>query len=350
MAWIQERKSKDGKIRYRAVVRIKGGASESATFPNRTKALLWARNIESAIEEGRHFQTSEAKKHTLKELIERYEKKYPNKIATSKQAAQLLWWKEQLGDKLLSFITPSVIGEFRDKLLEGSTVRGSPRSNSTVARYLAVISHVFRVAVKEYGWINENPVLKVEKPSEPRGRVRFLDNEERDRLLEACQASKNPYLYTIVVLSISTGMRQGEIMNLKWKDVDLLKKKITLYETKNQEIRVVTLAGLAFELVLKLSQARHACSELLFPGTSLDKPIDIRSSWEKALSRAKIKDFRLHDLRHTAASYLAMDGASIAEIAAVLGHKTLSMVKRYAHHSDSHTASVVERMNIKIFS
>ena len=89
-------------------------------------------------------------------------------------------------------------------------------------------------------------------------------------------------------------------------------------------------------------------SELVFPGrTRNPKPVDLRTPFETALKRAGIEDFRWHDLRHTAASYLAMGGASLAEIAEILGHKTLAMVKRYAHLSDSHVAGVVERMNAK---
>lgn len=349
MAWIQERKTKDGKTRYRAVIRVKGFPVECATFPNKTKAQLWIKHTESAIAEGRYFQTSEAKKHTLKELIERYEKAHKEKIAKSKQAALLLWWKQELGDRLLSSITPALITEHKEKLLQGMTAKGTVRSNATTVRYLAAISHVFRIAVNDYGWMNENPVLKVEKPKEPRGRIRFLDADERKRLLEACQLSTNPYLYTIVILALSTGMRQGEIMNLTWKNIDLSKKRITLFETKNGEIRVLPLSGPALDLITKLTQEKKVISELLFPGKSKNKPIDIRSSWRYAIKRAQIKGFRFHDCRHSTGSYLAMNGASIAEIAEVLGHKTLMMVKRYAHLSESHITGVLEKMNDKIF-
>jgi integrase len=177
-------------------------------------------------------------------------------------------------------------------------------------------------------------------------------------LLKACQASSNPYLYPVVVLALSTGMRQGEIMGLKWEDVDLHQGRVTLHETKNGERRVVPLVGKALELLKEYAKVRRIGTPLLFPGkvktqrpgeVATYRPIDLRAPWLAALKKAGIDDFRFHDLRHSTASYLAMNGASLAEIAEVLGHKTLQMVKRYAHLSEAHTAGVVARMNERIF-
>jgi integrase len=144
-------------------------------------------------------------------------------------------------------------------------------------------------------------------------------------------------------------MRQGEILNLKWKDIDLSRSRLVLHETKNNERRGVPIVGLAHQVLTDLSKVRRIDSPLVFPGNDPKRPIKIRNAFEFAVETAKIDDFRFHDLRHTAASYLAMNGATLAEIAEVLGHKTLQMVKRYAHLSDAHTTSVVEKMNAKIF-
>jgi integrase len=152
-------------------------------------------------------------------------------------------------------------------------------------------------------------------------------------------------------------MRQGEIMGLTWDDVDLNQGRAILHETKNGERRVVPLTGKALELLKAHAKVRNLQTNLLFPGKPLRgadgkvayKPIDLRAPWEAALKKAELEDFRFHDLRHSAASYLAMNGASLAEIAEVLGHKTLQMVKRYSHLSEAHTAGVVARMNEKIF-
>lgn len=354
MANIQERISKDGQTSYRVQVRLKGYPAQTASFTRKTDAKKWAQQIESAIREGRHFKTAEAKKHTLSDLIERYAKTVvPNKKKHGiKQASQLQWWKEELGPFLLSDITPALIAEKRDKLSEGLTYRGTKRSPSTVVRYMAALSHAFTIAVKEWGWIEDSPLRKVTKPTEPRGRIRFLDNFEREKLLEACKLSKHSYLHTVVVLAISTGMRYSEIMNLVWRDIDLDKRRIILHETKNGERRVVPLVGLALDLLKQHESKRRIDSMLVFPaqkGQKPQKPAILRAAWQLALENADIHNFKFHDLRHSCASYLAMNGASLSEIAEVLGHKTLQMVKRYAHLSEAHTTSVVASMNEKIF-
>ncbi|MFH0352585.1 MAG: site-specific integrase [Chromatiales bacterium] len=138
--------------------------------------------------------------------------------------------------------------------------------------------------------------------------------------------------------------------HVRWDQVDIARRAITLLETKNNEIRVLPLVGHAFELMEARAKARRIDTGLVFPGRKRNSPIDLRTPFETALKRAGIADFRWHDLRHSAASYLTMNGATLAEIAEVLGHKTLAMVKRYAHLSQAHTTRVVESMNAKIFS
>lgn len=345
-------KDKNGKIvSYNAQVRIKGHPPQYASFKRKTDIDRWIQDTESAIREGRHFKTTESKKHTLGELIDRYIRVVlpTKKKSEQKQTAQLTWWKQQIGYYLLSEVTPSIIAEQRDKLLREVTQRKKSRNPSTVVRYMAALSHAFTIAIKEWGWIQDSPISKVTKPKEARGRVRFLEADERSRLLSTCKESQNPYLHIIVVLALSTGMRQAEILNLKWPDVDLNKGRVILHETKNGEIRQVAITGHALQLLKDLNKVRCLDIQLLFPGKYPKKPIVIRSAWEKAVTKAEIPNFRFHDLRHSCASYLAMNGASLAEIAEVLGHKTLAMVKRYAHLSDSHTAGVVSRMNENIF-
>jgi integrase len=197
---------------------------------------------------------------------------------------------------------------------------------------MAALSHLFTVAVKEWGWLQENPLARVSKLKESRGRIRFLSDEERERLLTACRLSDSAYLYPVVVLCLSTGGRKMEILSLRWEEnVDLQRGVITLHETKNSEIRLLPLKGHALDIMKAHAKVRILNTPFVFPSKNLSRPIDLRKPWETALKRAGITDFRFHDLRHSCASYLAMNGATSAEIAAVLGHKTLEMVKRYAH-------------------
>jgi len=355
MATIEKRTAADGSTSFRVKIRLKGHPPQTASFERLTDAKRWASSTESAIREGRHFRTTEAKRHTAADLIDRYVRDVlPGKRDGAHQAAQLAWWRAELGAYLLADVTPALIAEARDKLAREG------RAPATVMRYMAALSHCLTVGTKEYGWLEDSPMRKVSKPREPRGRVRFLSDDERARLLEACRASSNPFLYPVLVLALSTGMRKSEIMNLHWREpkapprdawgvVHLDGGRIILHETKNGERRTVPLVGHAAECLRELAKVRRLDTDRLFPAANHKNAIDLRTPWETALKAAGITDFRFHDLRHSAASYLAMNGASLAEIAETLGHKTLQMVKRYSHLSEAHTASVVERMNQRIF-
>ncbi len=351
VAYIQERKDSGGKARYRVQVRKKGYPLQTATFTRKTDAKNWAKCTEAAIEERRYRNVAQAKKRTVAELIDRYIEnvlpKKPRSARTQKQ--QLLWWREQLGLLILADLTADLIADCRDKLAKRTVSTGKQISPGSVNRYMAALSHVLTIAVKEFKWLPDSPMRDVSKMPEPKGRVRFLSEGERNRLLEACRESESRHIFVVVMLALSTGMRKGEILNLTWDDVDMERRTIVLHDTKNQERRAVPLAGKAYDLVLDLQGSRSSHSNYLFPSSVPDRPSGIKKSWYTALKRASIENFRFHDLRHSAASYLAMNGASLPEIAAVLGHKTYEMVKRYAHLSDQHTADVVERMNKKIF-
>ncbi|MEI6209310.1 MAG: site-specific integrase [Desulfuromonadales bacterium] len=356
-------------VKYRVEVRMKGFPPQSANFDRITDAKKWAQDTESAIRERRYFKTAESQRHTVEDMIKRYVKEVlPQKKTTKDVSLHLSYWKEQIGAYMLSDVTPAMLGEVKDRLFSEPIIKTrkvnrkddsevietkSQRNGATVNRYMASMSHCLSVAANEWQWLEVNPMQKVKKLKESRGRVRFLDDDERERLLKSCQESRNPFLYTVVVLAASTGMRHGEIMNLTWTDIDFSNRRIILEETKNGERRAVALVGKALELLteLKKQKVRRIDTNLVFPGShAMSKgPASLRTAFLVALKRANIENFKFHDLRHSAASYLAMNGASLTDIAAVLGHKTLAMVKRYSHLSDSHVSSVVESMNKKIF-
>lgn len=351
MATIKKRVLRDGKVAYHVRIRLKGQPIQCATLPNISKAKEYIQRIEGSMRDGKYFKNAEAKKHTVTDLIDRYIRDIlPRKPSSErKQTAQLQWWKQQMGYCLLSDVTPALIVEQRDALARGFTTTGLQRSPATVVRYLAALGHAFTVAVKEWGWMDDSPMRKVTKPKEARGRIRFLDENERSRLLHACKESVNPYLYIVVVLALSTGMRLGEIMNLSWRDVDFDEKKILLHHTKNGERRVVPLAGHVLDLLANHFKMRRLDTFLLFPGKDPKKPAGLRFAWEQALEVSEIKDFRFHDLRHTFASYLAMNKATLTELRILLGHKSPSMTARYSHLSESHGADIVNDMSEKIF-
>lgn len=356
MASIRERKNKDGSIHYQVQIRLKGHPPEVGCFERLTDAKRWAQKTEVEIREGRYFKTSESKKRTLGDLIDKYmQVKLPARGRDKETVGpQLELWKQTLGAYTLASITPQMLAEQRDILLsQPMRKKGEKKShmlsNATVVRYMASLSVCFTYGVRDLGWINENPLKDVSKPKVSRGRVRFLSNEERESLLKACKNSPSKALYPVVVIALATGARLSEITHLRWKDVDLQKAVIRLEETKNGERRSVPLATPALRIFQDLNKVRRIDTDLVFPRADGQEPVDLRKTFARTADKAGLKDFRFHDLRHTAASYLAMSGASMLDIADILGHKTLAMVKWYAHLSEKHTAGVLERMNIGQF-
>jgi len=363
MATITQRKNTKGEIYFQAKVRMKGFPPESASFKQKTKAVKWDSSTETAMREGRYFKTTEAKKHTLADLIDRYTK---NELPRRKSDHQkfkmhLEWWKSELGSYLLSSITPMMISERRDKLQkepfkyitskdEKELPKPIYRSNATINRYIASLSIAYTIATNEWGWVEENPVRKVKKRTEPRGRIRFLSDDEQEALLNACKEVSCPYLYIVAVLALSTGGRFSEVTGLKWQNVNFEKSIVTFMETKNGENRSVPLAKYPYEILKEHSKIRQLKSSYVFTRKDGKAPLDLRKKWDKAVEKSKINDFHFHDLRHTAASNLAMSGASLTELSHILGHKTLQMVKRYSHLTEQHTAEILERMNDKQFA
>lgn len=350
MATISERRTESGERRYHAKVRLKGYPPQAATFHRKRDAERWAQSTEAALRERRYFKGTESERRTVGEVIERYMREIlPAKRSARSQRAQLLFWQRELGHLALTELTPSLIADCRDRLARGETPSGKPASPATQVRYLAALGHALTLAVREWGWLDDNPARKVRRPKEPGGRVRFLSEKERTALLAACKKSRNPFLYPLVVLALSTGARLGELLGLRWADVDLTRGVARLTRTKNDEPRTLPLTGHALAVLRDLAGVRRRDSPLVFPSKHGRTPACFTKPWERALAEAGIANFRFHDLRHTSASYLAMTGATPIEIAAVLGHKTLAMVKRYAHLSDPHVCQVVARMNETIF-
>lgn len=364
-----------GAVSYRAQVRRRGRSAESATFPSRKEAAEWAASLETAIRENRHFPHAAARRTSFDALCEDYVRTVLADFDDTQRAArerQLKWWAVRFAGLSLAEVTPDRISKARDALAAETFTRGKARKHpksgemvapkqfkrtgSTVNRFLATLSHAFSFAVKERRLVDRNPVADIRRKAEPRGRTRFLSDDERAELLKACGASVWPALRSLVLLAITTGARRGELIGLKWADVDLKKGRALVRESKNDEQRTLPLAGQALEALRELKLKNSARSAYVFPAPTvvldgdtgkplLDAPYDhFDAHWYTALEAAGITDFHFHDLRHSCASMLAAQGASLLEIADVLGHKTLSMVKRYSHLVVDHKAKVIERM------
>jgi integrase len=342
MATIEKRTGKGGTT-WRVRVRRLGGPPLTKSFERKIDADAWARSIEHKIDSGESVPTSEARKRTVADAIDQYLTvtlpRAKHRKNADEQARLLAVWRALMGTRTLVSLTPAVIAEQRDELAKRPNRAGKPITGATVNRHLTALSAVLTVATKEYGWLPKNPVANVSRLADSKGRERFLSEAERQALLTACDASECAALGPCVRLALATGARKGELMGLEWANVNLDRRTVRFVDTKNGDNRTVPLAPTAVA-VLKAWKKGRLPTGLVFPMTidGIDKP------WREAREAAGLGDFRFHDLRHSAASYLAMSGASLMDIAAILGHKTLAMVKRYSHLSEQHTTAAIDRM------
>ncbi len=349
--------------RYKARIRRDNQPELSRTFKNRSDAVKWAKAQEVEIQRDDSGLTNEAQRHTFADAVKCYRRDIlPTKSATTARpyALHLDYWVGRFGHLRLSEITPARIGDARDKL------RDEGREPATVARYLATLGAVMTACVKEWHWLAVSPLRGVKKPKVDNGRTRHLSREELTLLLDACRRSESPDLYLVVLLSLTTGARQQELLGLRWKDADLqaglLHLRVGSENSTKGGIRSAPIAPEALALLKARKEARASKEAaagkvrnlrdlgLIFPArVTATKPVDLRTPWKTALRRAGIENFRWHDMRHSAASFLAERGASLLEIGAVLGHKSPATTKRYAHLVESHTHDLVREMTAALF-
>lgn len=374
MATIEKRERKSGTV-YLADVRISGFPRQKKTFKRLTDARHWAQKTEAEIRSG-EFQNvlKTAKTKTLKDVIDRYRADVlPHKAESTQKGEEFILrrWEALLGRYNLSYINAEIINKnLRELELEGDARLGQkessqdsphptqPKSRRTMKHYRDTLALLLKYG-KKWGWCGGNPFEQVEPIKKLRNeRTRFLDEEEREALLQACKESRNRQLYPIVVFALSSGARKGEILGLTLDDIDLDRGVAVFRNTKNGDTRPAPLVGHLKEVLqrqVNWAKNQHKTAKKkpakrwLFPSRDGQKPIDIRAPWEKARDQVGIMDFRFHDLRHSTASYLAMSGASQLEIAEVLGHRTLQMVKRYSHLSESHLKGLISRLDESIF-
>ncbi len=344
---ISKRRRADKTLRYRAQVRVPGHRHVSKTFSRRKAAQDWARKEEDRL---RALAPGSALNRKVSEAIARYRKEQLPKLKSRRvREAHLDWWDDQIGDLTLAQLTPAHIADALQLLEMPDEPDDKPRSPATINRYHSTLGAVFQSASKRWHWLPSNPSRDVMRHEEGKGRARWLDDDERNALLASCKESNWDGLYPLVLLALATGARRSELTGLTWDRVDLKVGTAFLEATKSGERRTLPIRGPALTELRNYAKVRRMDSNFVFPSLDGRKAFSFRPYWERAVRRAELEDFRFHDLRHTTASYLAMNGASLIEIADVLGHKTLEMVKRYAHLADSHKAGVLEKMNIAVF-
>ena len=321
--------------RWKALVRKRGWPAAIKTFRTKQDAKDWARRVEDEMVRGAYIDRAPSEKTTLRAAMARYlaevtPTKSPGTLKRETGRSKPLL--EKLGDYSLVAITPDLVAGYRDERIEMG------KSNNTVRLELAMLSHLFTVALQEWHMgLFYNPVAAVRKPSSGAGRNRRLVKGEERKLLYACDQATNPMLGWMTRLALHTGMRAGEIQTLQRDQIDLDRRVILLTKTKNGSARLVPLTKAATEVARAALQhsVRPMDTDLVFwgdPGRNGQRsPYEYYPAWRRVIKRSGLKDFRFHDLRHEAVSRLVEAGLGDQEVAAISGHKSMQMLRRYTH-------------------
>lgn len=307
--------------RWQARVTRRGYPAEVKTFTSKADAERWARSLESDMDKGAFISRTEAERVTLGDILARYAREIsPSKRGGLEEVIRLTAMQRYRCAQLsMAALTPKAIGEYRDERLQTCKA-------STVTRDLAMLSSVINHARKEWGIAIVNPVSQIRKPATSQGRDRVLTDDEQHRLMQALEPSgrRSPYLKPLVVLALETAMRRGELLGLRWKDINLNERVAYLSMTKNGEPRAVPLSTHA---VATLRAMPRCIDGRVFPMNAAA----MEAAFHRARVRAELVDFHFHDLRHMATTRLAEKLSNILELSAVTGHKELRMLKRYYH-------------------
>jgi integrase len=333
MATIQKFTRSKG-IVYRVLIRKAGTKPISKTFTSRKLAIQFAESINSNREFFEAYGYQNNVKIKLSELIIEYlNVDYKGKDQVEHSRKLRVWLNS------LSNIPATEINA--NNIKKGLDALPSHLSNASINRHKAAISGVLTYACKR-GYIKVNPARLIPSLPENNERTRFLSEAERTRLFSSCRASHWDKLYLIVLLAITTGARKGELTKLRWSDIDFDRRTAYVATTKNGQPKVLPLTD---SVIKELQLFDSKDSSLIFASRiKYDVPYCFTKPWKRALKDGDIKDFRFHDLRHSCASYLAQSGASLLEIADVLGHKQISVTKRYAHLCIEHKSSLINRV------
>lgn len=344
MARIVKLKRKKGNV-YKVEIRLTGHPYLSQTFDRLSEAQRWAEDTEGLLRSGGYVGETPPDDIAFNKALNRYElevsgQKKPNTRAREITSAVAL--RQSFCGLTLKEITPARVAAFRDKRMK--TV-----GPSTLQKDLALLSHLYTIANTEWALEVTNPVATVRKPSKPDGRLRLLRREEARYLLEICKTSRNTKLYPYVQLMLHTGMRPSEGAGLLWGQVDIDGRIIDLTVTKTKPRRVpLTIKAIEILAEIMPENCNKKLPVFLPPDSSptvLRRPnLFFRRAFDNALKKAKIEDFTMHDLRHTAASYLLMGGVDLRTLAEILGHNTMQMVQRYTHLLDTHKLAAIDRI------
>lgn len=324
MATIEQR----GPYQWRAKVRRRGYPVQSETFDYKADAEAWARDIEGQMDKSVFVDRSLAERETFKDIIERYLKtvtpKHKGHESEKMRIDKFMRDESELCQYAMANLRTEHFEDYRDRRLE--IVKPS-----TVQRELNLLHSIIEHNRRRLALL-ENPVSNVKRPRVRNERFARLEEGDEERLLASLDNSRNKFTKPAVILALETAMRRGELLELKWDDVDLAKRTATLHDTKNGDERIVPLSTRAVD-ILKALKAKRKKDNVI----TLEKrvfPISVQSlkcSWERARKRADLEHFNFHDLRHEAISRLFERGWDAIKVAHISGHRSMQCLKRYAN-------------------
>lgn len=307
------RKKGDG---WHCQIRKKGHAPITRTFTTKNNAEKWATLVESELERGVFVDRSEAESTTIRDAFDRYDKEVAvKKKGYSREKTMISRWQAQkLSGMSMAALKSMDVAAWRDARLKQV-------SGSSVHRELCLLSHLFTIAIKDWGFGIVNPVTLTRKPKLNRSRDRRLDNDEIEKIIANTESRELP---VILRLLTETAMRRGELSKLRWEQINLKTGVALLIDTKNGEDREIPLSSRA--IIALRSMPRRMDGKVISM-----TPDAITRAFARACVRAKVGDARIHDLRHEGVSRLFEAGLDLMEVASVSGHKTLNQLKRYTH-------------------
>ena len=320
MATVEKR----GPYQYRVKIRKKGFKPVSETFLSLKQARRWAKRIETEMDDGLFFDTTEAQNTTLFEALERYSREItPQKKVASVELGRIkVWQNNNLATRSLASIRGKDLAAYRDhRLAEG-------KAADTIRLELAIISHLYTIARKEWGMENlVNPVSNIRLPPGSQPRDRRLEGDEEERLLQAARTSRSYLIGPVIILALETAARRTELASMEWKHINLSNRTWFLPETKNGTSRTIPLSTRAIIVLQKIKMGPARIDGRVFSV----KNHSISQAFRRCCKTAKIENLRFHDLRHEATSRLFEKGLNMMEVASITGHKDLKMLRRYTH-------------------
>lgn len=322
--------------KWQAQVRRAGYPPLSKSFTTKSDAVAWAREKERTIDRGElPMDVKQRKRTTISDLLMRYEIEItPKKRGATFELSRIRQMlMHPMSRTSLNNVTGSTIAQYRDDRLK--VVK-----SASVRRELVILRHVFEIAICEWGMpIQENPVKRTRMPEDARPRERRLVGDDHSKLNEQLDHRSPWYLRPLIILLIETGMRRGELLSLRWRDIDFAERTARILWTKTNQPRTIPLTPVAMQTLERMN--RHC--ERVFPVSANA----VRLAWERLRIRSGLPDLRLHDLRHEAISRFFELGLTTEEVASISGHKEPRMLSRYTHLQPARIANKLISLSIK---